>query len=73
MHGTVTIAKWTERDEARLQRELDNAAFWRASLEASINATSLREGEQARTERRQLIARADETIARLLARKREAA
>ena len=72
MHGTVTIAKWTERDEAQLQRELDSAAFWRKSLDASLNATSLREGERARTERRRLIARVDETIARLLARKREA-
>jgi hypothetical protein len=73
MHGTVTIAKWTERDEAQLRRALESAAFWRNLLDRSLNATSLRSGERGRTECRDLIFRADQTIARLLARKRDAA
>jgi hypothetical protein len=72
MHGTLPKLKWTDRDEATLQRELEGRAFWQASLEASINATTCREGERSRTERRLLIARADAEIARLIARKRQA-
>ena len=72
MHGTLPKPKWTDRDEATLQRELEGRSFWQASLEASINATTLREGERSRTERRLLIARADAEIARLIARKRQA-
>ena len=64
--------RWTSRDEAQLQNAIESAAFWRRSLEASINATSLREGERSRTERRKLIARDEHTIAALLARKEAA-
>lgn len=60
---------WTARDEAALQAAVDSRDFWAASLEASINATTCREGERSRTERRSLIAREDKTIAALLARK----
>ena len=60
---------WTAQDEKQLQRAIESRDFWAASLEASITATSLREGERARTERRALIARDDRTIAALLARK----
>jgi len=72
MHGTLTIAKWTERDEQQLQCALEWAATWRDILDRSLNATTLRSGEKGRTECRQVFARADETIARLIARKREA-
>lgn len=68
-----TLPNWTAQDEQQLQRAIESRDFWAASLEASITATSLREGERARTERRDLIFRADQTIARLMARKREAA
>lgn len=61
--------RWTARDEAELQRALASVERLRVSLAASLNATSLREGNRSRTERRSLIAREEKMIAALLARK----
>jgi hypothetical protein len=44
MHGTVTIAKWTERDEAQLRRALESAAFWRNLLDGDEIETWTAEG-----------------------------
>lgn len=60
---------WTEQDERKLKAAIEDAAFWRQSLNASVNATCLREGSKARTERRQLITRAERMIADLRMRK----
>lgn len=68
----VTLSRWTAQDEKRLQAAISSRDFWQASLQASISATSCREGERSRIERRNLIAREEKTIAALLARKNAA-
>lgn len=63
---------WTQRDEAQLQAAIESRDLWQRQLDSSLTRTSLRSGEGGRTKCRSLIFRAEQAIARLMARKEAA-
>jgi hypothetical protein len=75
MHGTIEITKprkWTARDEYYLRAALERAVDYRNILEASSKPGAWGISEIGRSELRQCLARADESVARLLEQRRQA-